>query len=208
MRRLLRATGTPLAAPSANPFGRLSPTTAARVDTGLGDRIPWILDGGPCEVGVESTIVDLSDPKHPRILRPGGIPAAAIALALGTRVSIFQGAANTTAAQKAPGMLKQHYSPLTPLVLHRRLGATRVRRGGPLEAFLFFRKPSALIIASHPNVSWLSVRGSHTVAARRLFAALHALDSRGFEVINAELAPGLHTGAAVNDRLRRAAAKG
>jgi L-threonylcarbamoyladenylate synthase len=208
MRRLLRAADRPLAAPSANPFGRLSPTTAAHVDAGLGKLIPWILDGGPCGVGVESTIVDLSDPARPRILRPGGIPAAAIALALGKRVTVFRGSAKAATTQQAPGMLKQHYSPLTPLALHNRLTARRVREGKPLEAFLFFAKPAPAISASHPNVTWLSVRGSHEAAARRLFAVLHELDARGFEVIHAELAPGAHAGAAINDRLRRAAAKG
>lgn len=208
MRRLLRAAGTPLAAPSANPFGRLSPTTAAHVEAGLGKRIPWILDGGPCVVGVESTIVDLSNPETPRILRPGGISAAAVARTLGRRVTLFSGNAKATKAQKAPGMLKQHYSPLTPLVLHRKLPAIRVRRGGALEAFLFFAKPDAAIVASHPNVTWLSARGSQIVAARRLFAVLHELDERGFEAIHAELAPGSFTGAAINDRLRRAATQG
>jgi len=208
MGKLLRAAGTPLAAPSANPFGRLSPTTAAHVEAGLGNLIPWILDGGPCGVGVESTIVDLSDPARPRILRPGGIPAAAIARALGKRVAVFRGSAKAAAAQQAPGMLKQHYSPLTPLVLHTRLTARRVREGKPLEAFLFFAKPAPAIAASHPNVTWLSVRGSHTAAARRLFAVLHELDARGFEVIHAEMAPSAHAGAAINDRLRRAAARG
>jgi len=208
MRRLLRAAGTPLAAPSANPFGRLSPTTAAHVEAGLGNRIPWILDGGPCGVGVESTIIDLTNARRPRILRPGGVPAEAIARTLGMLVEIFTGSAKEAKAQKAPGMLKQHYSPLTPLFLHRRITATRVRRGGPLEAFLFFAKPSAAIMASHPNIAWLSARGSHRAAARRLFAMLHHLDSRGFERIHAELAPGERAGTAINDRLRRAAAKG
>ena len=207
MRNLLRTVGAPLAAPSANPFGRLSPTTAAHVQSGLGDKIPWILDGGPCGVGVESTIVDLSDPKMSRILRPGGIAAAAIARALGRRITVFHGSAKAATAQKAPGMLKQHYSPFTPLVLHKRLTAHRVRSGKPLEAFLFFAKPAPAIVARHPNVTWLSVRGSHAAAARRLFAVLHELDTRGFEVIHAELAPGVHAGAAINDRLRRAAAK-
>jgi L-threonylcarbamoyladenylate synthase len=208
MRKLLRAADRPLAAPSANPFGRLSPTTAAHVEAGLGKLIPWILDGGPCGVGVESTIVDLSDPAHPRILRPGGISAASISRVLGRRVEVFHGAAKADAAQRAPGMLKQHYSPLTPLALHRRLTGARVRTGAANEAFLFFKRPGAAIVASHPNVLWLSERGSHAAAARRLFAVLHELDARGFEVIHAELAPDAREGAAINDRLRRAAAKG
>jgi L-threonylcarbamoyladenylate synthase len=207
MRRLLRAAGRPLAAPSANPFGRLSPTTAAHVEDGLGKRIPWILDGGPCGVGVESTIVDLSDPERPRILRPGGISAAAIARVLGKRVPIFSGSAQVSAAQKAPGMLKQHYSPGTPLVLHRKLTASRVCRGAVDEAFLFFRKPAAAIAASHPNVSWLCERGSHASAARNLFAKLPELDAREFSTIHAQMAPANDSGAAINDRLRRAAAR-
>lgn len=208
MRRLLRAAGRPLAAPSANPFGRLSPTTAAHVEAGLGKLIPWILDGGPCSVGVESTIVDFSDPDRPRILRPGGISAAAIARVLGKRVPVFTGSARVSAAQKAPGMLTQHYSPSTPLVLHRKLTASRVRRGAADEAFLFFKNPGAKTTASHPNVSWLSERGSPAAAARRLFAKLHELDAHGFATIRAELAPAGDTCAAINDRLRRAAARG
>lgn len=208
MRALLRAAARPLAAPSANPFGRLSPTTAAHVEAGLGRLIPWILDGGPCGVGVESTIVDLSDPARPRILRPGRIPAAAIARVLGKRVTVFHGAAKAKSAQKAPGMLKQHYSPRTPLVLHRKLTSAAVRAGAPGDAFVFFKKPAAAIIASHPNVSWLSELGSPAAAARRLFAKLHELDARGFAAIHAEMVPDAKAGAAINDRLRRAAARG
>lgn len=207
IRKLLRAAGRPLAAPSANPFGRLSPTTASHVESGLGDRIAWILDGGPCGVGVESTIVDLSSPAHPCILRPGGISASAISRALGRRVRVFHGAAKANSAQRAPGMLKQHYSPRTPLVIHRRLTAASVRAGGADEAFLFFAKPSTAVFASHPHVFWLSERGTHTAAARRLFVVLHDLDARGFAAIHAELAPSAHDGAAINDRLRRAAAR-
>jgi L-threonylcarbamoyladenylate synthase len=207
MRRLLRAAGRPLAAPSANPFGRLSPTTAAHVEAGLGKRILWILDGGPCGVGVESTIVDLSDPERPRILRPGGISAVAVSRVLRRNVPIFSGIAQVSATQKAPGMLKQHYSPSTPLVLHRKLTANRVRSGAVDAAFLFFKKPTAAIASSHPNVSWLSDRGSLASAARRLFAKLHELDARGHSKIHAEMAPAGDAGAAINDRLRRAAAR-
>jgi len=208
MRRLLLAAGRPLAAPSANPFGRLSPTTAAHVETGLGKRIQWILDGGPCGVGVESTIVDISESGKPRILRAGGISAAAISRALGRRVAVFSGSVRANTAQKAPGMLKQHYSPGTPLVLHCKIRASSVKRGGNDHAFLFFAKPAAEIRASHPNVFWLSAHGSHTAAARQLFAVLHEIDDCGFAAIHAELAPGTDAAAAINDRLRRAAASG
>lgn len=208
MRRLLRAAGRPLAAPSANPFGRLSPTTAAHVEAGLGSRIPWILDGGPCGIGVESTIVDLSDARGPRILRSGGISAAEISRALKRKVRVFAGSVRKTTAQRAPGMLSTHYSPRTPLALHRRLTSSRVAQGPARDAFVFFKRPAVAIRDSHPNVFWLSDRGSANAAARRLFALLHELDAKGFSRIHAELAPASGAGDAINDRLRRAVAKG
>ncbi len=207
MRRLLRAADRPLAAPSANPFGRLSPTTAAHVEAGLGNRIPWILDGGPCGIGVESTIVDLSDARGPRILRSGGISAAEISRALRCRVPVFTGSVRESVAQRAPGMLKRHYSPHTPLELHRRLPTTLLKRGSEREAFVFFKRPAVETRDSHPNVFWLSDRGSADAAARRLFSLLHELDAKGFSRIHAELAPASGAGDAINDRLRRAASK-
>ncbi len=120
-RRLLRLAGTPLAAPSANPFGYVSPTTADHVQRGLGRKIRHILDGGPARVGVESTIVDLRDPRRPRLLRPGGISHAYLVHARGRPVSGPRRRASPRAAQVAPGQLARHYSPHAAVVLHPRL---------------------------------------------------------------------------------------
>ena len=142
MRRLLRLCGRPLAAPSANPFGGLSPTTAAHVQQGLGQRIRLIVDGGACRVGIESTIVDLSHPGRPRILRAGGITAAALATVLGRKIG-QAGIRGLSAAhaQKAPGMLTRHYSPHTPLCLHNKITKAVLAAVGPHEGFLFFAPP-------------------------------------------------------------------
>jgi L-threonylcarbamoyladenylate synthase len=121
-RKLLRDCGRPLAAPSANPFGYVSPTTAAHVLDGLGRKIRYILDGGSCAIGVESTILDLRDPKRPAILRPGAIEGRAIERVLRVPVKAFDAKpqpANT--ASIAPGLLTRHYSPRTPVELRDQL---------------------------------------------------------------------------------------
>lgn len=201
-RKLLRLAGVPLAAPSANPFGYVSPTTAEHVADGLGRRIKLILDGGSTEIGLESTIVDLRDERRPKLLRPGAITRGQLERVLHKRVAVIRRSASirTTAAQDAPGMLKRHYSPRTPVTLHRKLKVT----GSANEAFVFFRKPSQ---AYPSNVAWLDERGDLAAAGRRLFATLRNLDARGFRRIHIELAPGKGLADAINDRLRRAAAK-
>jgi L-threonylcarbamoyladenylate synthase len=114
-RALIRAAGVPVAAPSANRFGHTSPTTAQHVFTDLGDRIPWIIDGGPCPVGVESTILDVTQ-TPPRVLRPGGISVEALGEALGGPVAFQERTAVADAAQ-APGMLLSHYAPRARLLV-------------------------------------------------------------------------------------------
>ena len=118
-RRLLRLAQVPLAAPSANLFGYVSPTSAAHVLDGLAGKIPHILDGGSCRVGVESTILDLTNAKRPRILRPGAVTAHELEKFLGIKVT--EGAPgprrSKTTGLIAPGMLPQHYSPRTPLMI-------------------------------------------------------------------------------------------
>lgn len=202
-RRLLQLAGLPLAAPSANPFGYVSPTTAEHVRRGLGKKIAHILDGGPSGIGVESTIVDLRDPARPRVLRPGAISREALAAALGRKVGLARNSAHPSPAaraQIAPGQLARHYSPRTPVVLHRRLAASDDAHC----AYIFFRKPAG---RSGPNVFWLDVRGNLAGAARRLFALLRQADDRRFKRIHVELAPQQGLGIAINDRLRRAAAR-
>lgn len=201
--RLIRAAGTPLAAPSANPFGYVSPTTAEHVRRGLGNRIRSILDGGPSRIGLESTIVDMRDPAHPRLLRPGAITRGEIEKALGVRLPGGSPAgAKSGGAQLAPGLLKRHYSPRTPMTLHERIADRDVRTGGPGAAWLFIGKPAGV---RGRNIFWLDARGDLRAAGRRLFATLRRIDEGGYGRLHAELAPGDGLAEAINDRLRRAA---
>ena len=208
-RRLLRLAGVPLAAPSANPFGYISPTTAEHVRQSLGRRIRYILDGGPCRVGVESTILDLRDPARPRILRPGAVSAAALSRVLGRKVAagrVPRKARTPRAGAIAPGLMKQHYSPRTPL----KLAGDRIRMAAreiPADAaMIFWRRPAG----SFPRgrVYWLSARGSLPEAARNLYAVLRRADQGGHARLLVETMPGAAGGlaGAINDRLRRAAA--
>ncbi len=202
-RRLLKLAGLPLAAPSANPFGYVSPTTAAHVRDGLGGKISHVLDGGSSQIGLESTIVDLRDLARPRLLRPGAITREALERALARKVaapSASKTSAASSRAQLAPGMLARHYSPRTPVVLHAHLEAPGARD----EAFVFLRRPAG---PRRRNVFWLDPRGELRGAARRLFAVLREVDRRGFARIHVERAPDEGLGVAINDRLRRAAAR-
>jgi len=203
LRRLLRRCGLPLAAPSANPFGYLSPTTAAHVRDGLGDRVRHILDGGPCRHGLESTIVDVRDPGRPVLLRPGVITARQLERVLGVpvRVPRRRGAGPV----RAPGQLARHYSPRQPLALHGRITAAMVARGAGDEAWICFRRPAWA--GGRKNVFWLTARGDAREAGRRLFALLRRLDRQGWRRLHAGLVPAGGPGAAINDRLRRAAAR-
>lgn len=216
-RKLLLACGRPLAAPSANPFGYISPTSAAHVLDGLGKKIRYILDGGDCDIGVESTILDLRDPKHPAILRPGAIERREIERVLRVRVKPAHGEIiKTSKAAVAPGLLARHYSPRTPIKLYDRLVVAGVAAPGPAsarpassEAYLYFRRPS--VCAKNPapkNIFWLSEDGELSASAKSLFAKLRALDQGQWTLIHAERAPGANALAlAINDRLTRAAAK-
>ena len=201
-RVLIEAAG-PLAAPSANPFGYVSPTLASHVRDSLGERCPWIVDGGPCAHGVESTILDLSSPGVARLLRPGPIPREALEAALGAPVETVARAAPADQAQLAPGMLERHYSPRTPIRLFAR-GAEPVIPPAHAALLLQARRPAATPGA---ETFLLSESGDPAEAARALFALLRKLDRRGFEVIVAELAEETGVGVALNDRLRRAAAR-
>jgi len=200
-RRLLKQTGLPLAAPSANPFGYISPTSAAHVRENLGSKISYILDGGHSRIGLESTIVDLRDPFAPRLLRPGVISAQEIAAVLGRPVSVVKKAGSPHGKGLiAPGMLQRHYSPRTPVVLHDAIETI----GEKDEAFIFMRKPSG---RQPPNVFWLDNRGRLSGVARRLFSTLREVDAQRFRQIHIETASGDPLAEAINDRLRRAAAR-
>jgi len=204
-RRLIRLAGVPLAAPSANLFGYVSPTTAEHVRSGLGPRIRHILDGGPSTIGLESTIVDLRDPRHPVLLRPGAVTHAQIERALGMRVARSRGPRAGGGPHVAPGQMARHYSPRTPVVLHARLTAAMAARGGSGDAWVFLSKPRAPAPAR--NVFWLDERGDLRGAARRLFAVLRRLDGGAYRRIHAECPAGDGLAEALRDRLRRAAAR-
>ena len=202
--RLLRLTGRPLAAPSANPFGYVSPTTADHVQRGLGRKIRHILDGGPARIGLESTIVDLRDPNRPRLLRPGGISRQELARVLGRPVSRPRRTMRARGPQLAPGQLARHYSPHTAVTLHPRLPDRKTTGRATDEAWIFLGKPKR---ARGKNIFWLDAKGDVPRAARRLFSVLRRLDEAGFRKIHAELARGAGLAEAINDRLRRAAAR-
>ncbi len=202
LRKLLKIADIPLAAPSANPFGYVSPTTAEHVRASLGDRIRYILDGGASKIGLESTIIDARKEHHIRLLRPGAITPAQIETQLGLKIT----SGNTPASsgsQVAPGMLSQHYSPRAKVVLHSTL-STEAPRNSPKEAKLHFSKPAH---KSTKHDYWLVTNGNQSRAAHNLFAQLRMLDERGYSIIHAEKAPDGPYATAINDRLRRAAAK-
>jgi len=206
LRRLLKLCGRPLAAPSANRFGSVSPTTAEHVRDGLGRRIRHILEGGASAIGIESTIVDLRDPRRPRLLRPGAIAQAELERALGVRVPALRpGSPVRGRSQIAPGLLQRHYSPKTPVTLHRKISAAAVKRCPLNEAWLFVARPRRL---AGTNIFWLDPRGNLRGAARNLFRRLREIDAKKFDRIHVERAAGEPKGLAVaiNDRLRRAAA--
>jgi L-threonylcarbamoyladenylate synthase len=195
-RALLSAAGRPLAAPSANLSGAVSPTRAEHVRDGLGGRVDMILDGGPCPVGVESTIVKIED-EEARLLRPGGVPASAIERVAGRRLKRPERESSVI----APGMMASHYAPRARL----RLNVESPERD---EAYLSFGHPPA----DHPFTLNLSETGDLREAAGNLFAHLRAADALvdrlGLVGIAAAPIPDEELGEAINDRLRRAAAKG
>ncbi len=206
-RRLIRLAGRPLAAPSANPFGYISPTTAAHVRDGLaGTALSAVLDGGECPVGVESTIVDLTRPERPVLLRPGGLAAEAVERVLGLPLARPRRARlSAREAAPAPGMLTRHYSPRTPLTLHRRLDAATLAALPADEAVLLLRRPAG---PASKRVRWLSKNGDLAEVARGLFGALRALDTAGWKRLHVETVEGNEGLApAIRDRLTRAAAR-
>jgi L-threonylcarbamoyladenylate synthase len=198
---LIRAARTPIAAPSANRFGSVSPTTAQHVRDSLGARADAILDGGPCAVGVESTIVSLIG-SDATLLRPGGIATEDIEACIGPLQSGATGAA-PGAAMAAPGMLPRHYATRTPLRLVSADQAFLPSADGLRTGLLAFRKPPR--IAAYAAVEILSEHGDSNEAAARLFGAMRRLDAAGLDRILAEPAPDIGLGRAINDRLRRAA---
>jgi L-threonylcarbamoyladenylate synthase len=193
---LIDQAGWPLVGPSANPFGYLSPTTAEHVRTQLGDQIDFILDGGPCEVGVESTILSFLE-GGPRLLRPGGIPLE--------EVESIIGKVDVPPVEKgkplAPGMLPKHYAPRTPMIIGHRektMQAYRDKRIG----LLAFQEPEISFPFLHIEI--LSKKGDMKEAAANLFSAIRRLDALNLDLIVAEAISEVGLGRAIMDRLRRA----
>ena len=186
---LLRETGRPIAAPSANRSGRVSPTEAAHVAEEIGDRVSLILDGGRTPVGLESTVLDLSA-EAPALLRPGGVTSEQLTALLGPIAALTKG------SLKSPGMLASHYAPSLPL----RLEADRAQPGDALLAFGPEAPPG------FAEVLWLSRSGDLAEAAANLFAMLRRIDRPPFTGIAVMPIPEHGLGRAINDRLRRATA--
>ncbi|APE42621.1 threonylcarbamoyl-AMP synthase [Sulfitobacter alexandrii] len=183
-RALLKAFGGPVAAPSANPSGRISPTTAGHVLSGLSGRIAAVLDDGPCAVGLESTIIGLASPV-PTLLRAGGLPQEALEAALGAPLKTAAGSEVI-----APGQLASHYAPRARV----RLNATTAEGDEVLLGF-----------GGITGALTLSATGDLVEAASRLFDRLHQLDAMDRPIAVAPV-PEVGLGRAINDRLRRAAA--
>lgn len=196
---LLKSLPFPLAAPSANPFGYISPTTAQHVADQLEDKVPYILDGGACDVGVESTIVGIKNGK-PAIFRTGGIAKETIESTLGIELEELQSSSNPA----APGMLDSHYAPRKPLFI------------GSIEEFAEQNQKKKIGIISFCNkysyvnsiTVTLSEKADLNEAACHLFSALRELDKSDAEIILAEVFPNIGLGRAINDRLSRASFKG
>lgn len=197
-RDLLRLSGRPIAAPSANRSGRISPTTAQHVAESLGDAVDLILDGGPCRIGVESTIIDVTGDRV-ALLRPGGVSLEAIEEAVGDAVDVPEhafpsesGQTGETPAPVSPGLLSSHYAPRAAV----RLNADGA---GADEAYLGFGGSTDAALDLSPS-------GDLREAAANLFAMLHQLDAAGVSGIAVAPIPETGLGRAINDRLRRAAA--
>jgi L-threonylcarbamoyladenylate synthase len=213
---LLRAVGRPIAAPSANRFTHVSPTTAAHVLASLGDRAPLILDGGPSEVGIESTVVDLTG-DTPRILRPGMLSRAQLVDALGGPVDIADTTVRVddaqTTSQLAPGAGDRHYAPRADVwlfapndraeLVHALAvwrAAQMTGRAAPVTALL--RSTAlALTAADHP----IAMPDEPAAYARTLYAALHTADANGSALVVIERPPEAEEWRGVRDRLARAA---
>ena len=219
--KLIRLSTGAVAAPSANPFGYLSPTRAEHVISQLSAKADFIIDGGRTELGVESTVLDICG-DTPRILRPGGVSREAIETLIGktepgkaeigkAEIGSDDGGAG---AQLSPGRLKSHYAPLTPIVLHGR-GELAFLPDMPGEGRLYFSSPVGAKGAANggprnfppERTRTLSESGELTEAAANLFDMLHELDEMGLSLIRAEEVPGRGLGEAINDRLRRARQK-
>lgn len=193
--KLLQASGVPIAAPSANPFGYLSPTTAKHVASQLGDKVEIILDGGQCPVGVESTIVKIEN-ESIIVLRHGGVPVEEIEAIAGKVVSM------PSVKIEAPGQLPYHYAPKTKIVIVKDVSNIPDDSSSGLILFKKRKLPYKNIHILH-----LSDEGDLRQAAANLFTCLHALDAMNLSVMYAEEVPQVGLGKAIMDRLLKAQAR-
>ena len=207
---LLRALAEPIAAPSANRFQTLSPTTADHVAASLGDRVELILDGGPCESGIESTVVDVRG-DAPRILRLGALDYPTLAAVAPELIDAPEDAyiADEAAVRASPGMARRHYAPRTPLILAPSRDAAiaeavaRAAKGEKVALLLLEKVEGDL----KGNVRVVALGGEALGYAKGMFAALHSLDAGGAGTIVAEPVPVGPAWRAIADRMRRAETK-
>jgi L-threonylcarbamoyladenylate synthase len=196
---LLSTLDFPLAAPSANPFGYISPTSAQHVEKQLGKKIQYILDGGESQIGIESTIVGFEGDEAV-VYRLGGTSVEALEEIIGAVRLVAHSSSNP----KAPGMLKSHYSPRKPLFIND-LNQLLENYSKEQIGYLSFRKTIENLPIENQRI--LSFSGSYSEAAKHLFSYMRQLDSLPIDVIYAELLPEKDLGRAINDRIRRAAVR-
>ena len=206
--KLLKRLPFPLAAPSANPFGYVSPTTAEHVNSSLGDKLEFILDGDDCTIGIESTIVDMRNPDKPKILRPGPISKEALEEVGGT---LFEQAKTASTDElRAPGMLKSHYSPNTPLeiITLDQLKRLITSKNQSAFAFIFQKLPEESLHHKSSNVYWLSENGENMEIAHNLYQLLRATDALNYQRIYIEAIKETEgISVALKDRLTKAASQ-
>ncbi|MFH0976455.1 MAG: L-threonylcarbamoyladenylate synthase [Spirochaetota bacterium] len=202
-RELISAAGVPIAAPSANLFGRVSPTKAEHVFAQLGMDVDLILDGGKCEVGIESTIVKIESGRLV-LLRHGGLPVEEIEKATGSTLIIRDNNSSDIKNTESPGQLPYHYSPVTPIVLVQDIKNIRFDDNSKAGLLLF---NGSGIDLRFKKVEILSETGNLREAAANLFSCMHSLDSAGLDIIYAETIPENGLGKAIMDRLTKAANK-
>lgn len=196
---LLQRLPFPLAAPSANPFGCISPTSAQHVENYLGEKLGVILNGGECEQGIESTIIGFKE-NQPILYRHGSIAMEDIQAVAG-ELMIYTESKQTP---QAPGMLSRHYAPRTPTLISNKLLEDLQQFHNKKIGLLLFQNPAAPLTCSKQEV--LSPGGSLREAARNLYRAMHRLDQSGLDLILAEAFPDEGLGKSINDRLKRATA--
>ncbi len=197
--KLLKKLPFPLAAPSANPFGYISPTTASHVEQQLGEDIPYILNGGPCQVGLESTIVGFEE-NDLIVYRKGGIAVEEIEL-IGGNVIVQT---HSTSNPNSPGRLESHYAPKTPILIGNILQLSQLQDQKKIGIISFRNDYKEIPAAARIT---LSPSGDFKEAAQNLFSGMRWLDQQSLDVILTEWVPDEHLGRAINDRLSRAAAK-